>query len=272
MARKKHAWDKVSEAKMQQFGKLLQRLRGPDVDEYRHLMAVKRWKDVVQEERNRYDQSVMDPEVVKKDEEKIEKERDEKIRKYEKEVRPPVSLYDHHRYAMQLKLKMTSLREAAKLLGMDKNTLHDYERGKRYPPAEFVFKFCEVFELSVEKLLRDWIGLHPDPAVSRYVDREFDYPNVWCKGIGLMEPSEEDAIDFIQSAIQFASYVTGANVVFGKMLKKMSLMTALVMYRTVEGGFPIHSKYIDTYIFSYDSLREKYGYFDHEDEEDMKYK
>lgn len=266
MPKRKKAWDKVSEAKMKQFGRLLQRLRGPDVGEYRHLMAVKRWKEVQQHERKRYDQSVMDPEVVRKDEEKREKKREEKIREYESEVGLPESLYEYHRSAMQLKLKMTSLREAARQLGVDKNTLHDYERGKRYPPAEFVFKFCEVFELSVEKLLRDWIGLHPDVAVRRYVDREFNYPNVWCKGIGLMEPSEEDAIEFIQSAVQFSSYVTGANVVFGRMLEKTALMTALVMYRTVERGLPIHSKYIDTYIYNYDSLREKYGYF--ADEED----
>ena len=60
--------------------------------------------------------------------------------------RMPESFAAREQLARRLGVKTKSLRQVAAALGISKNTVHDYEMGKKYPSAEFVYEFCAVLE------------------------------------------------------------------------------------------------------------------------------
>jgi len=70
--------------------------------------------------------------------------------------------------ARRYKLKMYSLREVADLLEISKNTLHDYEQGKRYPSVEFIYDYCEVLNIPVDEVLNEWLCCHPKENIREH--------------------------------------------------------------------------------------------------------
>jgi transcriptional regulator with XRE-family HTH domain len=233
--------DSESQIKQACFGTLLQKLRGPDANEYRHAIALKRW---MQQKRHR-----------KTD---INKGGADQISEIEREVAIPVSFREYSRRAVQLKIKATPLRETARLIGISKNTLHDYETGKRYPPAEFVFAFCNALGLSVERLMRDWVGFHPDPEIRKYAKEPcYLIDGVWRHGNGYMESgyfnaSNADVVGCIRAAVDLATFFTGANVIAGRKTYEVACVTALILNRIIEKRQLLHPKNIVTNIHSYD--------------------
>jgi transcriptional regulator with XRE-family HTH domain len=80
----------------------------------------------------------------------------------------PRSFQAKQQLARRLNVPMHTLRDLAEQMGMSKNTLHDYETGKRYPSAEFVFDFCAALRMDADPVLTHWAFLHPNPNVSKH--------------------------------------------------------------------------------------------------------
>jgi len=133
------------------------------------------------------------------------------------------------------------------LIGINKNTLHDYEIGKRYPPGEFVFDFCETLGLSAEKLMRDWIGFHPNPNVSKHVNEGcYAVRDIWKDSNSYMDPSDADVIQFIQRAIQVANHTHHVNLHRGQVAHNVACTAAKIIHRIIVRGLPIHPNSINT--------------------------
>lgn len=47
-----------------------------------------------------------------------------------------------------------SITSLATLMGIDRNTISQYEKGERLPSLEYYYKFCVKFDLSLDKLLK----------------------------------------------------------------------------------------------------------------------
>jgi transcriptional regulator with XRE-family HTH domain len=77
----------------------------------------------------------------------------------------PNNFRDLQRQARRFRVKMYSLREMAQILDISKNTLHDYEQGKRYPSVEFVYDYCEALKISVDLVLEFWLKCHPQENI-----------------------------------------------------------------------------------------------------------
>ena len=48
----------------------------------------------------------------------------------------------------------TSITSLATLMGIDRNTISQYEKGERLPSLGYYYKFCVKFDLSLDKLLK----------------------------------------------------------------------------------------------------------------------
>jgi|GEM_PF-4615168 len=242
--------------KMKRFGDLLKRLRGPDVEEYRYKLAVDYWKKKKLRKEKGASSYKQHKKISKEDKEK-------EINACKYYIEFPKTFSDYQRHAVRIGVQTHSLRETAKLIGINKNTLHDYEIGKRYPPAEFVFEFCDALGLSADKLMQDWVGYHPNKNISKHApDGIYTAEAFWQNESGYIQPSDEELIGFIQSAIRLACYLTGSNAILGERLLDMSLMTSLIMYRVISRDLPIHKNSIDTngdnYILSFGMYKECY--------------
>jgi transcriptional regulator with XRE-family HTH domain len=77
----------------------------------------------------------------------------------------PNNFRDLQRQARRFGVKMYSLREMAQILGISKNTLHDYEQGRRYPSVEFIYDYCEALKISVDRVLEFWLQCHPQENI-----------------------------------------------------------------------------------------------------------
>ena len=237
-----------AEEKRKRFGKLLQRLRGPDVEEFRYKSALSRIRNERREQRRRRRQGI-EPEGRSESlrDQKTDEERAEEL---ELRVWLPIDFREYHRYAAHLKVDFISLREAAKLIGINKNTLHDYERGKRYPPAEFVFDYCAALGLSAERLMRDWIGLHPNPNVNKYADEgRYKARDMWKAENGLLgpgfgAPEDENTVQFIAAAIKLAAFIEDADLLWGEKIHHVAYTAADIIYDTLSDGHPPSAKYI----------------------------
>lgn len=47
-----------------------------------------------------------------------------------------------------------SITSLATLMGIDRNTISQYEKGEMLPSLEYYYKFCVKFDLSLDKLLK----------------------------------------------------------------------------------------------------------------------
>ena len=148
----------ISTASMVEFGRFLKFLRCPEIYQYKLKMA----------ERFEANDGVSGmTELYQSDLEFFE------------ELFPDDALPDTFRElqasARRYKLKMYSLREVSDLLDISKNTLHDYEQGKRYPSVEFIYDYCEVLKIPVDEALNEWLRCHPKENIREHVTKTLEH-------------------------------------------------------------------------------------------------
>lgn len=148
----------ISTASMVEFGRFLKFLRCPEIYQYKLKMA----------ERFEATDNVSGMcELYQADLEFFE------------ELFPDEALPDTFRElqasARRYKLKMYSLREVADVLGISKNTLHDYEQGKRYPSVEFIYDYCEVLKIPVDEVLNEWLHCHPKGNIREHATQTLEH-------------------------------------------------------------------------------------------------
>src|SRR5690606_26675100 len=56
-----------------------------------------------------------------------------------------------------------------------KNTLHDYEQGKRYPSVEFIYDYCEVLKIPVDEVLNEWLRCHPKENIREHATETLEH-------------------------------------------------------------------------------------------------
>jgi len=141
----------ISTASMVEFGRFLKFLRCPEIYQYKLKMA-ERFEaiDSVSGMRELYQSDLAFFEELFPDE------------------ALPETFRELQASARRYKLKMYPLREVANLLGISKNTLHDYEQGKRYPSVEFIYDYCEVLKIPVDEVLNEWLRCHPKENIREH--------------------------------------------------------------------------------------------------------
>lgn len=226
-----HQLTKREKALMVKFGEILRLMRKPNEDEYRNLAASDYWKKLTK--------GSVTPDK--------ENPGYGDFQTFKELVVLPQHFRDYQRHARRLGLKIKSLREIAKLMGISKNRLHDYEKGNRYPPAEFLFDYCSILNLSPEFLMNHWIRCHPNPNVRQ---------NSNLRGIqgyfGALPhddtdtPERQAAIDFFREAMRYAAYLTNANFIFQEKADEVAYCSALVVERTLSEGLMLEPKNIKT--------------------------
>ncbi|MFA0814068.1 helix-turn-helix domain-containing protein [Microbulbifer epialgicus] len=215
---------------MVKFGEILRMVRKPDEAEYRNLAARDYWEKLTQESLPPGKQS----------------SKPEAFQTLKELLVLPQDFRDYQRHARRLGLKMMSIREAANQLGISKNSLHDYEKGNRYPPVEFLFDYCSLLELSPDFLVNHWIRCHPNPNVreNRKLLRVQGYFGEMPEDIN--SPERKAAIDFFSGAIRYAIYLTKANFIFEEKLDEVAYCSALVVERVFAKGLALDPKSIKT--------------------------
>lgn len=136
--------NEISTQSMVEFGRFMKFLRCPEIYQYKLKMAerfeamdnVSGLQELYQSDLAFFDELFPDEEL-------------------------PETFRELQASARRYKLKMYSLRELADALEMSKNTLHDYEQGKRYPSVEFIYDYCEVLKIPVDEVLNEWLRCHP---------------------------------------------------------------------------------------------------------------
>ncbi|MEW8333933.1 MAG: helix-turn-helix transcriptional regulator [Candidatus Thiodiazotropha sp.] len=233
---------KREKALMVKFGEILRMVRKPNEDEYRNLAASDYWKKLTQRSVAADNQN---PSY-------------EDFQVFEELIVLPQHFRDYQRHARRLGLNIKSIRDVAKQMGISKNTLHDYEKGNRYPPAEFLFNYCSILDLSPEFLMNHWVCCHPNPNVRQ---------NSNLRGIkgyfgGLPQdidtPERQAAIDFFREAMRYAVYLTNANLILGGKADEVAYCTALVIERTFSEGLTLEPKNIKTDRGYYENLLESF--------------
>lgn len=168
------------------FGEALKRARGPDELEY-----LRRTRKADRQLRMKLDKA--DPGSS------IEKQYFRLIRKIDN---PDFRA----RRARHYGIKTTSIRELARLVGVSKNTLLDYEAGRRYPPLEFVLDICDALKIDPNALVRQWFRYHPNDNVSIYRNLGF-VNNQFENVLGEIRGHEKsNLIRFIAAAITVAHH------------------------------------------------------------------
>ncbi|WP_445362236.1 helix-turn-helix domain-containing protein [Microbulbifer sp. ANSA003] len=223
-----HQLTKTEKSLMVKFGEILRMVRKPDEAEYRNLAARDYWEKLTQESLPPGKQS----------------SKPEAFQTFEELLVLPQNFRDYQRHARRLGLKMMSIREVADQLGISKNTLHDYEKGNRYPPAEFLFEYCSLLELSPEFLMNYWIRCHPNSKVreNKRLLRVQGYFGGMSEDIN--SPERRAAIDFFSGAIRYAIYLTNANFILGEKANEVAYCSALVVERTFSKGLALDPKSI----------------------------
>lgn len=150
--------NEISTASMVEFGRFLKFLRCPEIYQYKLKMA----------ERFEATDNVFGMcELYQSDLEFFE------------ELFPDDALPETFRElqasARRYKLKMYSLREVADILGISKNTLHDYEQGKRYPSVEFIYDYCGVLKIPVDEVLNEWLRCHPKENIREHATETLEH-------------------------------------------------------------------------------------------------
>ncbi|AFI84675.1 helix-turn-helix domain-containing protein [Methylophaga nitratireducenticrescens] len=136
--------NEISTQSMEEFGRFMKFLRCPEIYQYKLKMAerfeamdnVSGLQELYQSDLAFFDELFPDEEL-------------------------PETFRELQASARRYKLKMYSLRDLADALEISKNTLHDYEQGKRYPSVEFIYDYCEVLKIPVDEVLNEWLRCHP---------------------------------------------------------------------------------------------------------------
>lgn len=148
----------------------------------------------------------------------------------------PNSFRARQQLARRLGMNVKSLRDVASAMGISKNTLHEYEAGKRYPSAEFVFDFCAAVETAADPVIRKWVRCHPNPNVRRHqrfghFNRELT--NSRDDPLGY---EKRKSINFIVDAILFAVPLAGVESISAKDAGRIASTAAMLMNRALSEG------------------------------------
>lgn len=138
---------------MVEFGRVLKLLRSPDLYQYKYRLAQRGATKAEKEKLNGALDDGLNVEYL-----------DALIAREDL----PKSYRDLQVQARRLGMQIYTLRDVAKRLGISKNTLHDYEQGKHYPPIEFIFQYCEALNLPLDEVLSEWFRCHPDERIAHH--------------------------------------------------------------------------------------------------------
>lgn len=177
----------ISSASMIEFGRFLKFLRCPEIYQYKLKMA----------ERFEVNDGVSGiSELYQSDLEFFE------------ELFPDDALPETFRElqasARRYKLKMYSLREVADILKISKNTLHDYEQGKRYPSVEFIYDYCEALKISDDEVLNEWLRCHPKENIREHATETLEHHYFHNLSSSYHDKKRVLAREFIAKALLYA--------------------------------------------------------------------
>ncbi len=152
----------------------------------------------------------------------------------------PENFRDIQRHAQRLGLYMISLRKLSKIMGISKNTLHDYEKGKRYPTAEFVFDYSEATGFPLSHLINRWIRCHPNSNVNKF--KRFGHINRHFKNVNgeYLRHEKSNLIGFIREAIRHSIFLTEVNHLSGDQAGKVAATAACIMDKALVSGRNVH--------------------------------
>nr|MBV6630086.1 helix-turn-helix transcriptional regulator [Oceanococcus sp. HetDA_MAG_MS8] len=147
------------------------------------------------------------------------------------------------RRAKKIGMKTTSIRELAKKVGVSKNTLLDYEAGRRYPPLEFVIEVCVALEIRPDGLVRKWFNWHPNENMHALGNLGF-VTHTFRNRLGKVKGNDKsNLIRFIATAINLAHHHAtewAPDLSRQERISQISLVTAYLMQEVMANGQPIH--------------------------------
>lgn len=141
--------------------------------------------------------------------------------------------------ARRYKLKMYSLREASDIMDISKNTLHDYEQGKRYPPIEFIYDYCEAIKVPIDEVLNEWLRCHPKENIREHalVTLEKHYAHNLSPSFN--DEKRELARDFYAKAILYSFTRNKVVLLDGDKLNQVAETLGKIIDKTVAQGLSL---------------------------------
>lgn len=136
--------------------------------------------------------------------------------------------------ARRFKLKMFSLREVAELTGINKNTLHDYEQGKRYPPVEFIYDLCDALEINVDEILNAWLKYHPQKNIRQHSQLTLDKYFFHHLSVSHEDKERVNLVQFFQKALLGAFYRNKILFPYFDKLKGITLSLVDIIDESIE--------------------------------------
>lgn len=149
-----------------------------------------------------------------------------------------------------------SLRVVAQIMGISKNTLHDYEQGKRYPPAEFVYDYCAALGFSPNQMINKWVYYHPNFNVRRYrkfgnINRFFTNSNGHYLGY-----KRRNVVRFIGKAIKTGIRLGGVRGLSNSEIGTVAVVASTIIDKTLADGLAPHPKSIE-YSMTFDEISDE---------------
>jgi transcriptional regulator with XRE-family HTH domain len=129
-------------------------------------------------------------------------------------------------------------------MGISKNTIHDYEQGKRYPSVEFIYDYCDVLGLPVDEVLNEWLRCHPKENIrdhSQLTLEKYYYHNL---SSSYKTKERSDARDFLTRALAYSFIQNGIADFDVEQLVNISRSMAEIIDTTLAQGLRLEPENI----------------------------
>jgi transcriptional regulator with XRE-family HTH domain len=134
------------------------------------------------------------------------------------------------------KLRVYPLREVADKLGISKNTLHDYEQGKRYPPVEFIYDYCSEYNFPIDYVVHNWVLFHPNPNISYHAVKRFEHYYTHPLSHNFSDEKREASRRFFSLALHFSLSRSGVIGLSDELKYKVTRIFSEITDRTLAQG------------------------------------
>lgn len=154
----------------------------------------------------------------------------------------PDNFRDLQLKAKRYKVKMYSLREISEIMDISKNTLHDYERGKRYPPVEFIYDYCEVLRIPVNSVLEHWLLNHPNENISIHTEETLEKHFCHQLSSHYHDEGRMQAREFFKTALKYSLSRSKVYDLYELEVVKISNAMVNIIDKTLAHGLSLEPK------------------------------
>lgn len=171
----------------------------------------------------------------------------------------PDSFRELQASARRYKLKMYSLREISDVMGISKNTLHDYEQGKRYPSIEFIYDYCGALKIPLDEVINEWLRCHPQQNIREHASVTLEEHYAHHLSPNFDDEKRKLARDFFAKAILYSLERNKVVLLDGEKLSQVAVTFGGIIDKSLAKGLSLDPNNLThSIVFSTDEHLERF--------------